>query len=214
MPDSELTRAMIVNWSLAELGLAANFSIDEQTPRGADVGIFWPRAIAHAFSLTDWTDFRRTSQLTRQSAAPDTGYTYGYDLPGDRLGPPMKLLSDPRRETPLRDFRIEGDTMSCDEPVAWAVCKVERDPAYWDPQFANAFAVLLASYLAVPQLQDVDMAAEKMAQAIGTRGEGGTGGMFGRLIAQNKAAHPMASPLYRNDPLTAGRGGGDWYGRG
>lgn len=213
MPDSELTQPMIVNWSLAELGLAANFSTDEQTTRGADVALMWPRAEAQSISLTDWTNFRRTTRLTRQAATPDTGYAYGYDLPGDRFGEPLKLLSDPRRETPIRDQRIEGDTLSCDEPTVYAVCKVRRDPAYWDPQWANCFAVLLASYLAVPLLQDPDMAEAKMVLAIGTRSEGGTGGMFGRLIAQNRAAGPVASPLYRDDPLTAGRGGGDWYGR-
>lgn len=213
MPDSELTRAIIVNWSLAELGLAADFSIDDRTTLGANVAIMWPRAVAQSFSLTDWTFCRRTTRLTREAATPDTGYAYAFELPGDRIGEPMKILSDPRRETPIRDFRIEGDQLSCDEAQAYAVCKVERDPRYWDQQFANCFAVLLASYLAVPQMQDPDMAADKMRLALGTPQEGGAGGMFGRLIAQYRAAGPIASPLYRDDPLTAGRFGGEWYGR-
>lgn len=212
MAESELDKAMIVNWALAELGLAPEFSIDDETTLGGQVDIFWPRAVVHAFGLHDWTFCRRTTQLPRQAEAPATGYLYGYDLPGDRLGEPLKLLSDPRRKTPIRDFRIEGDQLSCDEPQAYAVCKVERDPRNWDPVFATCFATLLASYLAVPLQHDLEMAEAKRVEATGSRSEGGTGGSFGRLIAQNRAAHPPGSPLYQDDPLTAGRAS-NWAGK-
>jgi hypothetical protein len=214
MPDeTELDKAMIVNWALAEIGQASNFSIDEDTPRGAQVAIFWPRTIGHCFGLHDWTFCRRTSQLSRQEATPDTGYAYGFDLPGDRIGPPQKLLPDPRSEQPLRHYRIDGQTLSADEPAVYAVCKVPVDVSIWDWQWASAFATALAGYLAVPLLQDLDLAAEKFGQAFGTRSEGGTGGMFGRLIAQDRASSPVGSNMLANDPLTAGRFSGDWFGR-
>jgi hypothetical protein len=214
MPDeTALDKAKIVNWALAEIGQASNFSIDEDTPRGGHVAVFWPRAIGHCFGLHDWTFCRRTSLLSRQEAVPETGYAYGFDLPGDKIGPPQKLLSDPRSETPLRHSRIEGQTLFADEPAVYAVCKVRVDPAIWDWQWASAFATCLASMLAVPLLQDLDLKAEKWAEAFGSRSEGGTGGLFGRMIAQDRAAAPVGSPQLANDPLTAGRFSGDWHGR-
>jgi len=211
--EAELTKAMIVNWALAELGLAPSFSIDQETTLGGIVDMFWPRAIGHCFGLHDWTFCRRTSRLTRQSAVPETGYRYGFDLPGDKIGPPMKLLSDPRRETPIRDSRIEGRTVFVDEEAVYAVCKVAVAPAAWDWQWASAYATAFSSYLAVPLTQDYELAAEKYAAAFGTRSEGGTGGVFGRLIAQDRAAGPVGSNLLTNDPLTAGRFSEPWHGR-
>ncbi|TPN57168.1 hypothetical protein [Mesorhizobium sp. B1-1-7] len=213
MADTAIDKAIIVNWALVELGLAPSFSIDVDTKLGGLVDIFWPRAEARAFGLHDWTFCRQTLQLTRQSATPVTGYTYGFDLPGNRFGPALKLLSDPRNDTPLRDFTIEGTTVFCDEPAVYARCKVALDPEEWEPQFADAFALLLASYLAVPLLQDVDLKNDKLAEAIGSRSEGGTGGVFGRMIAQDRGAAPVGTPA-TSDALQGGRiGGGDWYGK-
>ncbi|MCW5697920.1 MAG: hypothetical protein KIS96_14465 [Bauldia sp.] len=211
--DSELDKPMIVNWALAELGMAANFTIGDTTPLSDKVRIFWPRAVAHCFALADWTFCRKTFRLVRLEAAPDTGYRYQFSLPGGRIGEPMKLLSDPRSGRVVRDFRIEGNELSADAPDVWAVCKMATDLSDWDMQFANAFAVALASYLAVPLTQDIELAEAKAVQAFGTRSEGGAGGLFGRLIAQNKAAHPPFEPLYQDDPLTAGRAADCWHGR-
>jgi len=213
MADAEIDKAMIVNWALVELGLAPNFSIDEQTKLGGLVDIFWPRACARSFGLHDWTFCRQTFLLTRQEAVPVTGYAYGFDLPGNRVGPALKLLSDPRRSTPIRDFTIEGKTVFTDEPVAYARCKVMVDPVDWDPQFADAFATLLSSYLAIPLLQDAELKADKEASAIGTPSTGGTGGIFGRMIAQDRAAAPVSDPAVSN-ALDGGRtGGGNWHGK-
>ncbi len=212
MAEAEITKVMIVNWALVELGLAPKFSDDDKTPLGGFVDIFWPRALARAFGLHDWTFCRQTFQLTRQAAVPVTGYRYGYDLPGNRVGPALKLLSDPRRSTPLRDFTIEGKTAFCDEETVYARCKVMVDPVDWEPQFADAFATLLASYLAIPLTQDAKLAADKEAAAIGTASTGGAGGVFGRMIAQDRAAAPVSDPAV-SQALDGGRTGGDWYGR-
>ncbi|ESZ25490.1 hypothetical protein [Mesorhizobium sp. L2C066B000] len=213
MAEAEIDKAMIVNWALVELGLAPKFSIDEQTTLGGLVDIFWPRAIARTFGLHDWTFCRQTFLLTRQEATPVIGYTYGFDLPGGILGPPLKLTSDALCNVPLRDFAIEGTTVFTNEPVVYARCKQALDPAAWPPQFADGFATLLASYLAVPLTQDSDLKADKEAAAIGTPATGGAGGIFGRLIAQDRAGSPVGSPAV-TDVLHGGRVSSEpWHGR-
>lgn len=212
MSDAELTKAMIVNWALAELGLKPNFSIDEETTLGAVVDIFWPRCMGRCFGLHDWPFCRETQKLTRQEATPVNGYAYGFTLPDGRIGVPQKVTRDPQNKSPVRDWRIEGDTLFCNEETVYAVVKLQVDPAAWDPQFADCFAVALASYLAVPLLQDLELAAEKEKRAFGTAQEGGAGGMFGRLIAQARTAGPVAEPMEAHT-LAGGRTDGPWYGR-
>lgn len=202
---SALTKPMIVTWALAEIGMPPKFSIDDTSELGGLVDIFWPRVEARCFGVHDWRFCRRTSRLTRESAEPENGWMYGFMLPGDRIGPPLKLLSDPRRETPLRSFDIEGNTLFADEPEVWARCKVAVDPSAWPIEFANVFATALAAALAVPLQQDEDLAAEKDAMAFGSPREGGAGGMIGRLIAQDRASGQVSSPMLREDPLTMAR---------
>lgn len=212
MAEAEITKPTIVNWALSEIGLAPKFSIDDQTKLGATVDIYWPRAVARCFGVHDWTFCRRTYLLTRQAATPVTGFRYGFDLPGDRIGLPMKYSEDPRSTRPVRNFRIEGTTVFVDVPTLYAVCKVPVDPVAWPPQFMDAFAKCLASYLCVPLLQDIELAGAKEKEAFGNAQEGGAGGMFGRLIAQERAGEPQGDNLLRDDPLTAGRFSGPWYG--
>ena len=201
-----LTKPIIVNWALAELGLPPKFSIDDQTPLGGYVGIFWPRTEARCFGVHDWTFCRRTARLDRLEAKPDNGWAYGFILPGDRIGPPLKALSDPRRETPLRSSDIEGDVLYADEPQVWARCKVAVDPVAWPVQFAEVFATALAAALAVPLRQDDAAASELEMKAFGHPREQGAGGIIGRLIAQDVASKQVSSPLLREDPLTMAHG--------
>jgi hypothetical protein len=211
--DAQLDKAMIVNWALAELGLAPGFSIDDATGLGRNVEIFWPRAVGHCFGLHDWTFCRQTFKLSRQAAEPVTGYRFGFDLPGDVIGRPQKVLFDPRNQHPVRDYRIEGQTLYTDEPAIWTVHKVAVDPAIWDVQWANAFALALAHYLAIPLTQDTDLAEGKYVIAFGSRSEGGTGGVFGRLIAQDRAAEPLGASQMAEETLTGGSAAGPWHGR-
>lgn len=213
MSDAELTRAMIVNWALAEIGQAANFSDDSETKMGGIVDMFWPRCQARAFGLHDWTFCRRTVRLTRLAETPENGWTYGFQLPGDRYGPQLKILADATRDVPYRDFTVEGQVLYANQADLWARIKVAVAIEHWEPQFADAFATLLSSYFAVPLLQDLELAAEKEAKALGSRSEGGAGGIFGRLIAQDRASEPVGRPQSGpGHPLDVGRAAGSrWW---
>lgn len=207
MLDQAVDKPTIVNWALADLGQPANYSVDSETRLGGLVDRVWDRTVYHCFFLTDWNFCRQTSKLSRRDATPETGWRWGFDLPGDRLGDPLKVMRtiDRSRGDPLRAFDIEGDVLYADEPDVWARVKVWREPDTWDPGFLTCFTKALAGYLAVPVLQDEDLRDGYLRAAFGTPSEGGAGGMFGRLIAQHRATVPLGSPLLNSDPLTAAR---------
>jgi hypothetical protein len=205
--ESEITVATLVNQALIDLGQPANFSIDNRTKLGGIVDIVWPGIVDETFGLHDWTFCRKTFKLNRHEDAPESGWRYAFDLPGNKVGDPLAILIDARRNQVLREFYLEGTEVHCDVPEIWARCRVLVDPRYWDPAFRAAFRKALAAEFAVPLLQDVDLKDALRREAFGAPQEGGAGGKFGRLIAQNRAASPQGAPLYENDPLTSARWG-------
>lgn len=214
--EAERTQVHLVQAAQIELGLPPRYSLDDVTDFGAAVDIQFPRCIARCFGLHDWPFCRLTDKPARLSETPVNGFRYGFQLRGDRLGPPLKTSSDPRCRQPVRDILIEGDVLYCNEALIYTRCKVKRDPRDWDDQFADIFSVALASMLAIPVKQDADLAEMLHERAFGPRRQGLTGGLFGRLIAQHVAGEPIGENLYENDPLTSAHGGahGGAYGGG
>lgn len=204
--DQPIDKATIVNRALTKLGQAPTFSLDDESFTSGHIDAVWPDVVAHCFSLHDWSFCRRTARLTRLAAAPENGWAYGFELPGDRIGEPLKVLSAAgHSEAVLRDFTLEEGNLYANEPNVWARCKVAVAPAIWDTGFTAAFVLALAAALAIPLQSDPDLASQFFQEAFGTPSQGGSGGMFGRLIAQNRAGAPMASPFTRGDPLTDAR---------
>lgn len=201
-----LDKATVVNRALARIGLSPTFSIGDESFVAGKIDLIWPDVVSHTFGLHDWDFCRLTRPLHRLSETPVNGWTYAFQLPGDRLGAPLKLLAqvgDP--EAPLRSYTIEADKVFAHEAAVWARCKVAVDPAAWDPAFASAFVTALASALAIPMMQDEQLAADLSAKAYGTPSQGGGGGEFGRLMSQHRAGEPVGSPLLAYDPLTSAR---------
>lgn len=205
MAEQVIDKATIVNDALIALGQAPTFSIGAEDAKAAKIASAWRKCVGVCFPLHDWTFARQTYRLTRLAATPDNGWSFAFTLPGNRIGEPLKILEDPRRDVPLRDFSIEAGKLYADVDTAFARCKVELDPVAWDIGFRAAFTVALTGYLAVPMQHDEDLATAMLRDAFGTPSQQMTGGMFGRLMAQNVAADPPDAPNRWNDPLSAAR---------
>lgn len=203
--EQTIDKPTLVNWALTEIGLPASYSTDGETSFGGQVDRVWQRVLDRCFGLHDWSFCRRTLKLVRHAAKPANGWPYGFDLPGDRIGPPLKVLCSADERDVLRHYDIEGDAVFARQKDVWARCKVALAPDAWDGGFRDAFVTALAAELAVPTMQDIELRNELRRDAFGTASEGMTGGKFGRLIAQDRAGAGVGSPLLRDDPLTAAR---------
>lgn len=201
-------KADIVNMALSDIGHFTTFTLESNDDLADAVNQSWQRCIDHCVSLHDWKDFRRTSKLNKVTDPPDTGWTYAHELPGDRISEPLKVLCQAGSSPlPLRNFDREGNYILSEAPDVWVRCKIILDPASWDAGWRNAFVVALAGYLAVPVLQNTDMKEKKHSAAFGTPSEKGSGGLFGRLISQDRASSPVGSPMSDDGPFIRAHGG-------
>ena len=198
-------RARLVNQALALLGQAASFSVDATDKRAGKVDLVWPLVVSRCFGLYAWSWATAPASLVRHATAPVDGFEYAFDLPAATAGPAIRFFADGEGRTPLRDFAIVGTELHCRAPAVWTLARYPVDPETWDPFFAAAFVVALASALAVPLQQDETSRDAYERQAFGLPSEGGTGGLFGRLIAADRASQPMRSPWDCGDPLTDAR---------
>lgn len=216
MADQLLDKPTLINLALNGIGSYAVYSTDASDELAEKCNAAWRLCLGRCFGLHDWSDFRRTSKLGLRAGTPDNGWLYRFDLSGDRLGPPLKLTRDAACRQPLRDFTLEDGSVFANVPEVWAREKVYKDPEYWIPPFVSAFCKALEGYLAVPVSHDTDLQAECFREAFGTPSQGGTGGMFGRLVAQDRAGEPMGTTMTDAEPLGAAHAAGaayPWYGR-
>ena len=213
-----IDKATIINEALTDIGVGPMFSTDDSSELSEQIEATWRRVVDQIFGMHDWSFSKKTFKNRRLADRPENGWAYAYELPGVRLGPPlMNLESAGANPRILRHFALEEGLLFANVPETWSQCKVLVDPDYWDPPFRSAFIVALGGYLAVPVWADQDLREEKLVEAFGTPSREGTGGLFGRLMAQDKTAAPLGGDMMANDPLTAvhdtgGRASLPWYG--
>lgn len=205
MAGMRFDKVHVVNTALSKLGLEASYSIDDESPLGGKVDMAWLGVVAEVMMLHPWQQMRETVAVTQLARPPANGWQYGFALPADRVGDPLAILTDVVRETYLRSFMLEGGKLFTNVTPVWVRVRKATDPQTWDMAFREAFAMALAGALAVPLLQDDDTEALRRRDAFGDPRELGGGGLFGKLIAVERAAQPQGRNFLTNSPLIAAR---------
>lgn len=211
MPDA-IDHLKVMNNALARIGAAAIMSEDDDTDLAAQVMAVYYDRLDAVLAMHPWSFAGITYRLDRLAALESNGYVaadskfgngwpYGFALPGNRVGEPRRILTDPRTpHAPLRDFLIEAGNLYADVETAWATVTVRADPAIWRPDFRLAVTTLVAAELCVPVTHDQNLARALFEQAEGSGQDQGRGGLLGRAIAKDAAGSPAKAPhLWRND---------------
>lgn len=212
-PDVNLEPIDIVNRAMARIGAPALETLDDESDLANAAQLIYLTDVEAALGKLRWRFARRTFALSRLADPPASGWKYAYQIPGDFLGPPEKLLSSQRPACVLRDFEIESGEVHCDAAQLWARGTIMPAPSFWPPEFRRAIIVGLASAFAVPVTHDTALARELRQEAYGDPREGGVGGLLGRAIAMEMAASPPLEDVGDSNPLTDARHGGSapWW---
>lgn len=218
MPAPEIVDDVtIINRMLARIGSSPIGAIDEDTDKCRQcVAVYYDRR-DQLLSRYQWRFNGVTRKLDQAAETAENGFDttisrfmngwrYAFDLPGTRLGPPRKVLSDPRDPNrPLRNCLIEGNRIYADVKPLWATCGEAIDPENWPAWFRLPMIVLGAADLCVPIAHDKNLADDLYVRGEGTPSEKGLGGMVGLAIAADISGAPPAAPLLADDPLTSAR---------
>ena len=207
MTTAAEAKVHVVNGALVQhLGLPASYTIDAETELGGTVDLVWPAIAARVVTTYDFPDCRKLFKPTQLAGTPDNGWTYGFAMPGERIGAPLAVLDQAgASERKLRDFLLEGGNIYTNITPIWVRCRVLLDPQYWDQGFAMCFRAALAGGLASALLSDADLAAQLTQDAFGKASENFSGGLFGKLIAVSKGAEQPGRGFMDNDSLTSAR---------
>jgi hypothetical protein len=203
----------ICNRALTRIGGGQITSFDEDTDLARLCVAIYDDLVEGAFTLYHWKWPRRTRALDRLSETPANGMLYAFGFPAGALSQPLKVLDSPRdANRPFRDFTMEGREIYANRDTLWASFIFRISPDQWPPVFRLGVTTWLASALAIPVSQDVNMKASLEAEAIGSPSEQGRGGIIGRAIAIDGATSGGEAPLLASDPVTAARYDGPWHG--
>lgn len=192
---------------LLALGLPPEYDQEGEDQSSGQIDIVYESCLDRCLSLHDWSFAKRTVKLTRLSETPDNGWQYAFQLPGNRIEAPQRVLRSVQTPNDInRHFTIEEDHLFTSCPDCYVVINLATAPSEWGVAFRAAFEVALKAYLAIPLLQDERMQKEQHQLAFGTPSEKGRGGLINSAIAQDLANSPRQSNLYENDPLTSAHG--------
>lgn len=206
----------VANEALAIAGANPLNSLDDETQAAGSVRFAYDRVLGFMLGVHPFTWSKSTRQLSRRTAAtPFTGYLYVFDLPPDRIGPPVRITDDP--SDPQRAFTrylLEADTVQASVEPLYAQVLYTPPPRVWSAPFRETFVNALASALALSVKRNRALAGELYVQAFGTPTEGNRGGQMGVAIRADSYATPaLDNPAVTHDPLTAAwRGGGSTLG--
>ena len=153
-----MTETEIVNLSLSKLGATLIARLGDASLPGSHHGqLLYQPTLERVLRDFPWSCATRESSLALLPSPLITNYLYSYALPSDyiRLGELPEDGSYLRNE----DFKRTGRTLHTNKSTAiLRYVSNAITPDEFDPDFREAFVVLLASELATPLLQSPQLA--------------------------------------------------------
>ncbi|EFO29137.1 hypothetical protein TRICHSKD4_4952 [Roseibium sp. TrichSKD4] len=194
----------IVNAACAEIGADPLQDLDEETIGGQSVTLIYENLVDFNLSIEPFEFKFDLRQLTRIDGEPPlSGFTYLYDVPGPKSGPPRWLTDDPTDpDCHYTRFRlIKGQVHAMDMPI-FASVPFRPDPQNWEPAFRKATVSGLAAHLALSLASDANLHELLKMRAYGTPQENYRGGEMRTAINNNAQATPPQRIAMDRNPLT------------
>lgn len=136
-------------------------------------------------------------------ATPLSGFTSVFDLPPERLGPPLYLTDDPTDpDCRFSRYVLVGATAHADATALCAMILFMPEPYLWSPTFLLATVTAIASKYAISMATDRALGDQLSRDAYGAPNENYRGGQFGAAIrAEAYATPPRPTDWARRNPL-------------
>lgn len=176
--------------------------------RAVRCGNIYPLLKLGILAQFDWNFTKKKAQLTQNTAAPISKWTFSYALPPDRLDDRVISVFDTNAvgATPLTatQFEIHTGVLLTDKATIFA--DYQGDPANensWPTYFVWFMVKAMEVALTFPTTDQASQQSELYQQVYGTKGEGGVGGLYGVTRARNSGGNP--TPAFTNFSLIDAR---------
>jgi len=195
----------IINEALLEIG-AAPLQAETATathPRVLEFGA----TLEDLLSRREWSFSATTLRpLARVEGVDATPWRYAYQLPADRVGPPL-LLYESLPNGVLRDFSYDADGTRVLTNAESVYARIRTMPPVnaWPGHFRRLMVLTLASRYALSVREDRALREQLRQEAFGTPGLEGAGGQFAISAGLDSQARPPKTRLLPHNWLSAAR---------
>lgn len=202
----------------AALGKIGNRPLQSETAPGAGPVLrLHDQTLDTLLALKPWSFGRRTAELPRRGVTPAGGWTYAFQMPVDRTGPPHAVFETATDipDDPLKRFELAGDDLLVDVATCWIVYPVTPLYAARPPLFVECHRLLLAAELALALRNDQDLRRQLRNEVLGDPRVPGASGLLYQAAAQDVQAQPSRRMIPPGGPLIDVRRAGRvaWPGR-
>jgi hypothetical protein len=193
----------IINAACARIGADPLETLDEETDGGQAASFIYEDVVDFNIGLNPFYFAMEYRQLSRiDGARPFSGYDFVFDVPGERLGPPLYLsddVTDPDRR--FTEYVLSNGQVHASVEPLFAKVKFRPDPHLWIATFKTCTITACASRLALALASDRALYGELDTEAYGTPTENRRGGQMRTAITEDAQAQPPRRRDVRNNPL-------------
>lgn len=178
--------------------------IDRSDPESSNSAIMiYEDVVGFNLGVYQFSFGRTLAQLSLVSnAMPLSGWTRVFDLPPERVGPPVYVTddaSDPNRR--FTRYSLVGDTVHSDADELVAMVKIMPSPRRWSATFKSVTITACAARLAFSLASDRTTMESLTQVAYGSPMENFRGGQMRAAINEDAQATPPRKPDWNNNPL-------------
>lgn len=157
----------IVNMALTRLGAPPISALTEDTELADIVEANYFGVLDALLCEHDWSFAKKKLQLARLAVAPVNEWSYAYQLPSDRIGPPLNLYdSTGTGIRPAEDYEVfGGDQVHTDYETVVCEYPFRPDESLLPAMFVQALADRLAHKLALSITDDPGIHSVRLDEA-------------------------------------------------
>lgn len=180
-------RITMLNRALLRIGAEPLVS---EADAGAPAHLAVYDSVLERLGAQPWSFFKSTRQLARLTAAPTHGWSYGYTLPPDRMGPPRAVYAAADNRQPTQDYDLIGDELHCNLPAVWITYLRLVSYERWPGDFRELFTTALMAELALSVREDRSLHDRLYQKAFGPPGQMGVGGLMAAALDMDSQGIP------------------------
>ena len=185
------TGVSICSDALILLGAKAISSFNDGTDEANACDRLYPDIRDSTLVMYPWKFSIKKVQLAQLITAPNSAWTYAYQLPGDRLAYPRAVRETASPGAPLyKEWEIQGDQLLTNISTVFIDYQYSAPEYAWPQYFTQLMKYMLAWHLAEPITEQGEKASRWRQVAIGEPAENGRGGYFRQAMQIDGANSP------------------------